>query len=335
MSSSSRLSSPLILLLSLLLTVSLARQGASNSIPRSTHHRVLAESDSPPWNPSTQIDDEGFLTQEYFRCPGEWETEYSIGGIHDVKQAGLAEIAVRIRQVPGDGNCLFHSLSVCLAKVENGTHFCFDNLRQLQKTSTSLREKAVDFLTTNPKRMLFLQGKEYLRAKDLVEAAASQYAVSGQEYCHTMRQNSYWGGGPEIVALCNLLQRPIHVYELTSRDRQFWLRRMACFGSPKYDRREALHILSADSRFPDIHPGKHLEIGNHFLAIFPQSVPRTKRRVLRGGGLRNCARTQPTAVQSIEHALAMEKRGLVTFISFWWKLLMGGILGSDNDDSLF
>jgi hypothetical protein len=320
------ISHPLLLLaVLLLLRVSFAREGASNTIPRSTHHRLLTESDLLPWNPSSQIDDEGFLTQEYFRCPGEWEAEYSIGGMHDVKRAALDEIAVKIRQVPGDGNCLFHSLSVCLAKVENGSHFCFDNLKQLQITSTSLRERAVDFLSSNPRRMLFLQGKEFLRAKDLVEAAASQYSVSGQEYCDTMRQNSYWGGGPEIVALCNLLQRPIHVYELTSQDRQFWLRRMACFGSPKFDRREALHILSADSRFPDVQPGKHLEIGNHFLAIFPLSIPRMKRRAIRGGGLRE-VRIEP-AEQSIEEALAVDKRGLVPFISFWWNMLLSGFLG--------
>jgi hypothetical protein len=320
------ISHPLLLLaVLLLLRVSFAREGASNTIPRSTHHRLLTESDSLPWNPSSQIDDEGFLTQEYFRCPGEWEAEYSIGGMHDVKRAALDEIAVKIRQVPGDGNCLFHSLSVCLAKVENGSHFCFDNLKQLQITSTSLRERAVDFLSSNPRRMLFLQGKEFLRAKDLVEAAASQYSVSGKEYCDTMRQNSYWGGGPEIVALCNLLQRPIHVYELTSQDRQFWLRRMACFGSPKFDRREALHILSADSRFPDVQPGKHLEIGNHFLAIFPLSIPRMKRRAIRGGGLRE-VRIEP-AEQSIEEALAVDKRGLVPFISFWWNMLLSGFLG--------
>lgn len=50
---------------------------------------------------------------------------------------------------------------------------------------------------------------------------------------------------------------------------QFTLRRMACFGSPKFDRREPLHILSADSRFPDIEPRKIRKVGNHFLALFP------------------------------------------------------------------
>mmetsp|Transcript_25628 Transcript_25628/g.33454 ORF Transcript_25628/g.33454 Transcript_25628/m.33454 type:complete len:161 (+) Transcript_25628:334-816(+) len=63
---------------------------------------------------------------------------------------------------------------------------------------------------------------------------------------------------------------------------------MACFGSPKFDRREPLHILSADSRFPDISPGKQLSSGNHFLAMFPSQdtfPPKTRsKRVMRGGG---------------------------------------------------
>ena len=71
----------------------------------------------------------------------------------------------------------------------------------------------------------------------------------------------------------------------------FRIRRMACFGSPRYDRREPLHILSADSRFPDIQPGKQKRTGNHFLAMFPDPhgevasfVPKPARARVRGGG---------------------------------------------------
>lgn len=107
------------------------------------------------------------------------------------------------------------------------------------------------------------------------------------------------------MALSNCLQRPIHVYELAVADRTaiaqsgdmkklahptFVLRRMACFGSPRFDRRTPLHILSADSRFPDLLPGEQLPAGNHFLAVFPhESVraalrnKRNRRRGLRGG----------------------------------------------------
>ena len=49
------------------------------------------------------------------------------------------------------------------------------------------------------RKLLFLQGNEYLKARDLVQAAAAQYGLSGSEYCDLMGRDSYWGGGPEIV----------------------------------------------------------------------------------------------------------------------------------------
>ncbi len=163
------------------------------------------------------------------------------------------------------------------------------------------------------RKLLFLQGNEYLQRNELLEIAASQYELTGLEYCELMKNDGVWGGGPEIVALCNYLKRPIHVYELisirpssnhnnnkqqeelndnpsrrnkkrtdqrkkkrmgslpssSSNKPEFRLRRMACFGSPKFDYREPLHILSADCRFPDLKPGQEASNGNHFLAMFP------------------------------------------------------------------
>jgi hypothetical protein len=225
------------------------------------------------------IDEDGFLLKPYTRIPGEWEKEVMIK--RSGRQASI-NIPVRIRQVPGDGNCLFHSISTCFAYSVNGTHLDLrnvDSLEWLYQNSARLRQQAVDCLEQT-RKLLFLQGHEYLKAQDLVEAAASQYGISGPEYCNLMRQDSYWGGGPEIVALCNVLQRPIHVYELFAQGNKFVLRRMACFGSPKFDKKEALHILSADSRFPDLVPGKQLSAGNHFLAMFPEE---RKKKGLRGG----------------------------------------------------
>jgi len=58
--------------------------------------------------------------------------------------------------------------------------------------------------------------------------------------------------------------------EVTVAPSGWRLRRIACFGSPKFDRANAaVHILSADSRFPDLKPGDQLPNGNHFLALFP------------------------------------------------------------------
>lgn len=317
----------------------------NSSIPRSTRHHNYHESyntissynnNNPPWNPSSKIDNEGFL-KEYYRCiPGEWEDE-TISTTTEVDDDDLILVntrkkykiptIVQIRQVPGDGNCLFHSIATCLSLAENKTHVNIASskssnnnnnygnyLSTLSYHSKRLRQEAVNCLSNRPRRPLFIQGNEYLRAYDLVEAAASQYNLTGTKYCELMRKESYWGGGPEIVALCNVLRRPIYVYELVAANNNantnirggsaiittsqathqqdnicinsgFCLRRMACFGSPKFNRREAIHILSADSRFPDIAPGKQLQNGNHFLALFPAKVYHHNSNLdLKGGG---------------------------------------------------
>ena len=369
------------------------------------------------WNPSPNIDENGFLKHKYRRILGEWEIESNIGGKYGYKSKNSRDIettTVIVRQVPGDGNCLFHSLSVGLNYVERKKHFYMKNSilsssmsldhqqkkkmkkstkhqPSLHEKSTLLRQIAVDMLTplsssshendnnehnSNPKRKrhrqrpLFIQGNEYLHRDDLLHIAGSQYDLSGHEYCNIMRKNGVWGGGPEIVALCNYLKRPIHVYELvtvhpppkiitrkatttakptgTSEKRsirlqlfrdslltlyrgiwkmnnpidkacssklrisklcegskpEFRLRRMACFGSPKFDDKEPIHILSADCRFPDLKPGQEAANGNHFLAIFPmkkgrlnssslgKSLPKQQVGVKIRSGASKCADTK-------------------------------------------
>jgi OTU-like cysteine protease len=320
----------------------IASTASKSSIPRSAERPSSANGEHslrfPPWNPSPQIDANGFLIPKYRRIPGEWERESWRRRRKQTQHVLSTSPPAIIRQVPGDGNCLFHSISTCYAYAVNGTHIDLRNANTMQwlyHHSRKLRQLAVDCLEgklhhSNNSRLLFLQGHEYLKCHELVDAAASQYGISGQEYCELMRQDSYWGGGPEIVALCNVLQRPIHVYELyvpkekkkvqpskylfgrkqlksettssggsisahsrsddnkesTTASPDFVLRRMACFGSPKFDKNSPLHILSADSRFPDILPGKQLPSGNHFLAIFPNEIAESKtnsKQWIRGG----------------------------------------------------
>ena len=229
---------------------------------------------------------------------------------------------LRVRQVPGDGSCLFHSLTVCLALAQNGSHHEMV-MEPLLYHSDRMRQMAVTCFEEEKERVLFLQGDEKMTCAELLEAVNEQYDCKPEEYCSKMRKASEWGGGPEIVVLANLLRRPIHVYELhdgrnsdgsgsedfkesdlrrayeriaprigvpnfcrvrrsggsssISETRSVvtatsgWkLRRIACFGSPRFDRcNTPLHILSADSRFPDLKPGDQLPNGNHFLACFP------------------------------------------------------------------
>lgn len=253
-----------------------------------------------PWSPSSQIDGEGFLAERYERVPGRWEEEQPLRGKH---RRLLDEQGAQIRQVPGDGNCLFNAIFVSLCRIQQGRHYSFDDddFQKLRQSAQALREKAVDFLekrTNTNHRPLYLQGDSSIETRELLNKFALQYGMSIQQYCDTMRQDGVWAGGPEIVALCNMLKRPIHLYELHvddsanhgSSDRprttRFCLRRMCCFGSPRFDSQEPIHILSADSRFPDINPGRHLRAGNHFLSVFPVrcSVFSQKPRRVRGGG---------------------------------------------------
>ncbi len=128
---------------------------------------------------------------------------------------------------------------------------------------------AVNYLSENLDRPMYLEKSEEITADSLLSTVSAQYNITKEKYIELMRQGGVWGGGPEIVALVNLFKRPVHVYELRSTKGRFCLRCMACFGSPRFDSCEKIHILSADSRFPNIKPGRQLTPGNHFLALFP------------------------------------------------------------------
>lgn len=342
---------------------------AKKSIPQSKHS-ILYHT-HPAWNHSPQIDSHGFLSKKYKLYPGKWERDARIGGKYGFKSKHtkqLKDTEVVIRQVPGDGNCLFHSLSTALSWVEDRVHLDFDESFKgkvkkkhklwnhdsheekdittceeldLHARSKILREIAVDMLQPNSveemnvrkprflrrkrKRSLFLQGSEFLRPEELLSVACSQYDLTGEEYCEQMMQDGVWGGGIEIVALVNYLKRPIHVFELMTmypkqrtkkrkRSRndddeddlhepsppEFRLRRMACFGSPKFDYREPLCILSADCRFPDLVPGQQASAGNHFMAIFPLKK-----------GSRKCIKNQPFSMSDSNPGVRVRSGGVV------------------------
>jgi OTU-like cysteine protease len=185
-------------------------------------------------------------------------------------------VQVRVRNVPGDGNCLFHSISVCMAHADYGATIDYYSPRDwewLQQNSSWLRQQAVDCLREGEKT-LFVQGHESIKAKELVRAVATRYGLTPNEYLDSMQQDGVWGGGVEIVALSNVLKRAIHVYELASSlgsqggSDEFVLRRMAYWGSPKFETKEPFHILSADPRFPELTPGEQNPSGSHFMAAF-------------------------------------------------------------------
>ena len=114
---------------SLVLEGCIASKGASASsssppsIPRSSERYASSDVDRrqfPPWNPSPNIDENGFLIPTYRRISGEWEKEVKLRRKDRISLRNSSPAT--IRQVPGDGNCLFHSISTCYAHATNGTH---------------------------------------------------------------------------------------------------------------------------------------------------------------------------------------------------------------------
>ena len=164
-------------------------RSSQHAIPRSSNSQVRRNLDYPPWNPSSKIDPSGFLTELFQRKNGDWEEEVRL------RTSFSTELPCQIRQVPGDGNCLFHSLSLCMQYAMNQTHWDFTtHLDELYEHSRQLRSKAVACLRQKHRR-LFLQGRESLRAHDLVTAAAQQYDMTPEEYCASMEEDCVWGGG--------------------------------------------------------------------------------------------------------------------------------------------
>ena len=191
-----------------------------------------------------------------------------------------------IRHVPGDGACLFHALAIGLDHLSTKTHLPFT--RATRMASSKLRELAVQLLRKE-NELLFIENGEMTTSAQLVEVVSSHYNMSPKQYCNEMEKAETWGGGPEIVVLCNYLKRPIHVYMLAERldtkldisNQMYCNEQTHCltirgkFGSPDFDSNEPLRILCADGRFPDcdtkvINEWIETKIpGDHFFTLFP------------------------------------------------------------------
>ena len=58
-----------------------------------------------------------------------------------------------------------------------------------------------------------MQDDETISTLSLVQMAAEKYGMSVAKYLKNMRQEGVWGGGPEIVALANWMERQIVLLE--------------------------------------------------------------------------------------------------------------------------
>jgi hypothetical protein len=174
-----------------------------------------------------------------------------------------------VRQVPGDGGCLFHSIATWLTYATFDKHLDFD--WRMRYLSIKLRELSVEVLRRN--QSLHLENNYFINSVDLLDMVGERYNMSSYEYCAQMLDEKTWGGGPEIVALSNHFQCPIHIYNLSVArpflKKTFKLQLLAKFGSPIFDTKAPIQLLCADGRFPNLRPGTHKDVGDHFLALFP------------------------------------------------------------------
>jgi len=145
-----------------------------------------------------------------YGCKGNPHQMGASGGNFVLRQA-------RVIRQPGDGNCLFHSLSHGL---QPGT------------SAQALRREIATFLKQNP--ALQIAGdtlEEWVRwdSNSSVSSYARRMAVSG------------WGGGIEM-ACCSLLKKVnVHVYEGMGIGCNSDFKRISCFDSP--NAAKTVHVL--------------------------------------------------------------------------------------------
>jgi len=122
-----------------------------------------------------------------------------------------------MRNVPGDGDCMF--LAVALAAA---TSMGLGGSNQLLRTISRETREVVAQVLSAPSGKLFIgPGMDnVVDASKLLRSAVAQEPTINtvKEYLEALRKEGrcggLYGGGPELVALSNVLRRPISIYEV-------------------------------------------------------------------------------------------------------------------------
>ena len=189
-------------------------------------------------------------------------------------------VPARVRQVPGDGSCLFHAVAagtlVGAATSHPADRADHPPMSAVVARSPALRARAADTLSRAvagnvPATELIAQDGEAVSAAALVGEAAARHGMTAAEYLSDVRRRGSWGGGPEIAALAHCLGRRIVLLEPGEEEEgdgehrrgSVYLTTTARFGPPG---EKPIYVLFANQQFPKDHHGK---AKNHFLAVFP------------------------------------------------------------------
>lgn len=203
-------------------------------------------------------------------------------GSYCVQSDDGGAIPVKIRKNIGYGSCLFHSIAASILTNRSVPDFNHDDdaeatvppsHSEVMGHSSVLRNLAVATLANGVEtnaQMVLLQN-ETVSASSLVNEAAVQFGMSVEEYLSEMKRENVWGGGPELVAISNSLNRQIVLLEamhgndnLHDDNKTTHLKVRARLGPQTTIR--PIYILSTNQRFP-MHYGK--ASNNHFLAVVP------------------------------------------------------------------
>lgn len=120
-----------------------------------------------------------------------------------------------LRNVPGTGDCMFQAVALAsFASVGLGGNNAL--LRAITKELRDLTARVLE----QGQGHLVIEGKRLVKADTLLQQATRQEGLeSTDEYLRVLRlqgaDGGLYGGGPELTVLCNLLRRPISIYELS------------------------------------------------------------------------------------------------------------------------
>eukprot|EP00984_Skeletonema_dohrnii_P011859 scaffold4758_cov79-Skeletonema_dohrnii-CCMP3373.AAC.2 len=258
------------------LTINLTRWVAASLCVKvlTLHSQITALVDqSTPLVNGANIDEDWFLKGEYHvkidgdTCCDDYLFSSNTTLYNNTEVATVSSL-VGIRQVPSDGSCLFHAIGARLFhdKWLHQSAECnhhpqrqhYPPMTSIIDYSSKLRQQAVNALQDNPQRQFtMIQGKEEeesITASSLVQLAAEEYGLSSDEYLTSMRDESVWGGGPEIMALVSELQRQVVVLEPDEKmdDGVCFLKVRARFGESMFDNgSNTVYILCANQQFPE------------------------------------------------------------------------------------
>lgn len=123
-----------------------------------------------------------------------------------------------IEKQPGDGNCLFHSVSRQI-NIARKSSYDADSLRD--QTVIYMREHVTDLMLTS-----ILPG---------------EVGKSPERYFQEMKNPGVWGGEPEIRAMSDMLETTIHVYQPMNKERTI-LDLRSIYGDSKKDKIHIVHV---------------------------------------------------------------------------------------------